>query len=194
MNHSRLYGRHARLILAMLLLLPCAACRRSSPADANAPPSPDAQAHEHGHAHEHAHDHHDAHAGDLSAAVARIDRLLQSVEDHFAEGTPAKADDALHELGELTERLPGLAAETDLPETEWTKVRESASRLFEQLDKIHAEFHTEGSITLDYRSFKSAIDAERSALAAVVAQLPALKVGEVVDDAAQGEGTATSPQ
>jgi len=204
MNQSSSYDRHARLTLAMLLLLPCVACERSSPTAGVAESSHGSHAqehaeehghaHAHGHSHEHEHAHPADHADTLPTAVARVQGLLQSVEDHFAQGTPAKADEALHALAVLTERLPGLAAETDLPESAWTKVRESSSRLMEQLSRIHAEFHTGGKVTLDYTMVKPAIDAELSALAAVVGQLPAAKAGESIDDSERDHETTAGPQ
>ncbi len=199
--HPRQHSRSAITLALLLLLLPGSGCQRTTPASRTKPASDTgdsthgAHDHDHDHDHDHAHDHghghghghHDDPADSLPTAVARVRVLLESVETHFAQGTPEQADDALHELGTLTERLPGLAAETDLPETEWAKVRESASRLYEQLDRIHAEFHTDGKIDLDYATVKSAIDAELSTLAAVVAQLPAADTNETDGDVDENE-------
>lgn len=195
--HPRQHSRSAITLALLLLLLPGSGCQRTTPASRTKPASDtgDSTRAAHGHAHDHAHDHdhghahtqHDALADSLPTAVARVRVLLESVETHFAQGMPEQADEALHELGTLTERLPGLAAETDLPETEWAKVRESTSRLLEQLDRIHAEFHTDGRIDLDYATVKPAIDAELSTLAAVVAQLPAADTNETDGDADENE-------
>ena len=186
------HSRSAITLALLLLLLPGSGCQRTTPASRTKPASDtgDSTQAAHDHTHDHTHAHHDAPAHSLPTAVARVRVLLESVESHFAQGIPEQADEALHELGTLTERLPGLAAETDLPETEWTKVRESTSRLLEQLDGIHAEFHTDGGIDLDYVTVKPAIDAELSTLAAVVAQLPAADTNEADGDADEEEASS----
>ena len=122
------------LALAAACLVPLAGCE---PTESGVK----ADAHDHGHEHDHEHGH--GHLPEsLHAAVAELTSIREAVRAAILEGDPDDAHDPLHEVGELLEALPDIAAETDLPKEEWDAVKAANERLFDAFGAIDKAYHT----------------------------------------------------
>ena len=119
------------LALALVCPIPLAGC---GPTDSSA----QADVHDHGHEHEHEHSHKPE---SLHAAVAELTSIREAVRSAIVDGDPHDAHEPLHEVGELLEAIPDVAAETDLPEEEWEAVKAANERLFEAFGAIDRAFH-----------------------------------------------------
>lgn len=125
--------------------------------------------HDHdGHDHDHeGHDHDGHHHHDhgerpqsFSEAVEQLVVTRDAIRDAILNGDPDDAHDPLHEVGALIETIPDLAAETDLPEAEWTAVKEANEKLYDAFGKVDKAFHTkDGDKKAAYEGAAEAIDA-----------------------------------
>jgi len=118
--------------------------------------------------HDHAHDH--AAPASLADAVAQIKTHLTTVKDAFAAGKPDDCDDALHELAEILEQVPDVAAKEKLPEADVAAIKTASSALMDALMKIHDGFHDANAKGSTYDDVKSVLEEQ---LAALEAKLPA---------------------
>lgn len=99
-----------------------------------------ADAHDHGHEHEHEHEH--GHRPEsLHAAVVELTEMRDAIRDAILDGEPNDAHDPLHEVGDLLEAIPDIAAETDLPKEEWDAVNTANEELFAAFGTIDKSFH-----------------------------------------------------
>lgn len=96
-----------------------------------------AQEHEHDHDHDHADQPESMHA-----AVAELTEIRDTIRDAILNGDPHDAHGPLHEIGELLEAIPSIAAETDLPKEEWDAVNAANEELFDAFGAIDKAFHT----------------------------------------------------
>lgn len=90
---------------------------------------------------EHHHHDHGHRPESYQAALAQIKHARDEVKAAFDAKTPNECDDALHEVSEVLEVLPVVAAETDLPKEDWQIVKDQSQILFDQFMKIHDGFH-----------------------------------------------------
>lgn len=124
-----------------------------------------------GHGHSHDHDH----AGDpksLRAAITQLRGMWADISTAMDNNEPDAAHDSLHEVGHVLESMPDLAAETDLPESEWNEVKTEVEKLFEEFGNIDSAFHKQdGDKVGAYESAKTAID---EGIAALEAKLQSL--------------------
>jgi len=108
-------------------------CTESTPSS-----SPTSGGEEEHHHHDHGH-----RPESYSAALAQIKHARDDIKAAFDAGTPNACDDALHEVSEVLDVLPEVAAETDLPKEDWQVVKDQSKHLFDQFMKIHDGFHGE---------------------------------------------------
>lgn len=133
---------------------------------------PDSQADGGGQAEEHGHDHDHGHRPEsYSAALAQIKHARDEVKAAFDAGDPHACDEALHQVAEVLDVLPEVAAETDLPKEDWQVVKEQSKLLFDEFMKIHHGFHGDGkeegaSFDSVAESINAAIDALEEKVAA----------------------------
>lgn len=124
---SRLLGTLA--LVATLAALGCNAADQTAKADT--------------HSHDHGHDHdHGDRPESLDAAVAQLKSMHATIKTAILEGDPHDAHDPLHEIGELLEAIPNLAAETDLAQEDWDAVKAANEKLFDAFGAIDKAFHT----------------------------------------------------
>lgn len=129
----------------------------------------DTQAETAGHGHDHDHEHADR-PESLHAAVAELTEVRDTIREAILNGDPNDAHDPLHEVGELLEAIPDIAAETDLPKPEWDAVNAANDELFDAFGTIDKAFHTkDGDKKAAYEGvtekLDNAIEAIRSRLA-----------------------------
>ena len=118
--------------------------------------------------HDHDHDH-GGRPASYAAAIDQIRHARDEVKAAFDAGTPHACDDALHEVAEVLDILPVVAAETDLPKEEWQVVKDQSKALFGHFMKIHDGFHGESSKGVSFDSVGSDIDEVIEVLASKIA-------------------------
>lgn len=139
--------------------------------------------------HEHEHDHDHARPASLADGVAQIKTHVKTVEEAFANNKPQECDDALHELAEILEVLPDVAAESDMPKESWEEVKKASAGLFDAMMKIHEGFHGEDAKGASYNDVKTAIDENLAVLEAQASAGSATTGGDASGGAeASGEG------
>lgn len=132
----------------------------------------------------HAHDHHDTPltAGEIASlkeetaqyqdAVQRIGQYQQTVQQETTAGEPAKAHRALDNLDIVLERLPAAARDSGVPKRKWQEVNETAQKLRELFNQIHADI--DAGADPDYGAVADAIDRSIETLAAIEPDTTAL--------------------
>jgi hypothetical protein len=119
----------------------------------------------HGHAgHEHCdhegcdhHDHaHRAQPEDFAAGVAALQQHHGTIRDSLRAGQIAKADEAVHAIGHLLERLPALAEEAGLSGEAVASVRSAAEKMFAAYAEIDHAIHADE--TPDYDTAADELD------------------------------------
>ena len=124
------------LFLALLGLVTAIGCGQESSTEQTG-------GHDHDHGHDHHHDHgHRPHS--MHEAVAELTEMHDAIRTAILDGKPGKAHDPLHEVGELLEILPDIAAETDLEKEDWDKVKAANEKLFDAFGAIDKTYHVEG--------------------------------------------------
>lgn len=93
------------------------------------------------HGHDHDHDHGDR-PESLQAAVDKLTSIRDTVRTAMLEGDANAAHGPLHEVGELLDALPDVAAETDLAEEDWNAVQAATDELRIAFAAIDKAFHT----------------------------------------------------
>ncbi|MEM8865556.1 MAG: hypothetical protein AAGF31_08420 [Planctomycetota bacterium] len=150
-------------IFPLALLVVTLAIAGCEPADSTT----DVDGHEHGHEHDH---HHGSRPDSLHAAVHQLTEILDEIRAAIVEGDAEDAHEPLHEAEELLAVLPDVAAETDLPEVEWTAVKMATERLKESVAVIDEAFHAEGG---DEKSaYEQVAESLEVALTAIRSRLP----------------------
>lgn len=105
-------------------------------AGCNSSATPVAPDHDHDHDHDHGH-----RPASLEAAVEEVLACRDVIRSAMEKDKPDDAHDPLHEVGELLELLPDLAAETDLPKEEWEALKAATDRLMDAFGQIDKAFH-----------------------------------------------------
>ena len=121
---------------------------------------------EHGHSHDHADG-----PKSFEEGVAQLKAIQIQVNQAMENDDPDAAHDPLHDVGHLLNRLPELAADTDLEESDWNEVKADVDRLFEAFGDVDSAFHADGDKLAAYESSKSAIDEGVAGLVAKLDQL-----------------------
>ena len=113
--------------------------------------------------HDHAdHDHqdHDKHEADhpksYGEAVTKLAELRTEVRDSLKANAKDKADDAVHALGHVLERIPGLAEASSMSDEALADVKESVELLLDFFAKIDDELH--GGTASSYEDLSDKID------------------------------------
>ena len=131
---------------------------------------------------EHHHDHDHGHRPEsYTAALASIKHARDEVKAAFDAGTPNACDDALHEVAEVLDVLPDVAAETSLPKEDWQVVKDQSKLLFDQFMKIHNGFHGDSNKGASFDSVSEEINKAIGVLESKVAA-----TGEKVKVAEEG--------
>lgn len=152
--------------LWFLALAVVAGCQPGEPTS-----KPDADNHEADHGHSHDHDHSGRHES-LQSAINELTEIRDSIRAAMEKNAPDAAHGPLHHVPELLEAMPDLAADTDLPESDWNEVKAAADKLFDAFSKIDAAFHEkEGDKKGAYEEVRGMIDQE---LEVLKAKLPLL--------------------
>ncbi len=134
-------------------------------------PAADASKQDAGHGHGHDHDHSDR-PKNLQAAIAELTEIADAIRTAMEEDDPKSAHEPLHKVGHLLKSMPDLAADTDLPESEWDAIKAEVDRLFEAFGEIDSAFHKkDGDKQAAYDAAKSTVD---EGVAALEAYLPKL--------------------
>lgn len=128
--------------------------------------------HGHDHGHEHGHDHgHPERPETLQAAIAELVVIRDSIRTSMENEDPESAHDPLHQVGFLLQGMPDLAADTDLPESEWNSINEQVERLLDAFDELDLAFHDDSDPQAVYESTSSVIDKGVAAMQAKLALL-----------------------
>ena len=122
----------ASILIACALTLGCGSHDESSHAE-----------NEHGHSHDHGHS--DAIHLSFGEVVEKIGSHRDAIQTAFANDKKDDAHDPLHEIGELIQRLPTAAAETDMTEEDWNEVKQISEQLSNAFGKVDALFHDDPS-------------------------------------------------
>ena len=160
--------KYTRILIGSYLLtsiLSTTGCQPSSSTDTQ----------EVGHGHDHGHDHHHDHSDrpkSLRAAIEELRKLGDELRVAMEKDDADAAHEPLHHVGKLLKTVPDLAADTDLPETDWEVIKTEADRLFKAFGEVDLAFHKkDGDKQAAYDSVKSTID---DGLAALEGFLPKL--------------------
>lgn len=149
----------------------------------NSTVSSEGQGHGHEHGHGHDHDHH-ARPASFTAAVAQLGEIRDEVRSAMEGGSPDDAHHPLHEVGELLQILPEVAADTDLPRDKWDEAKAETDKLFDAFGVIDAAFHkADGDKPAAYAQVAETIDAS---IANLQALLPLAGEKVIEDDHAAG--------
>ncbi len=125
----------------------------------------------HGHGHDHDHDHSDR-PKNLQTAIAELTEMANAIRTAMEEDDPKSAHEPLHKVGSLLKAMPDLAADTDLPESDWDAIKAEVDRLFDAFGDIDSAFHKkDGDKQAAYDAAKSTVD---EGMAALEAYLPKL--------------------
>lgn len=139
-------GFRVATVLAAISLAATGCTQRAGVADK---PAKTGHVHdEHAHSHDdhgHDHDHEQSHApgkpaADFRAAVAEVVRLDDKIRKAFAAKDPAAADEPIHAIGHLLERLPELAKSHGAG-VDVAVVKKSSGLLFEAYARIDGKLH-----------------------------------------------------
>jgi hypothetical protein len=123
------------------------------------------------HDHEHDHDHSDR-PESLRAAIVELKEMRDQIRTAMDNNDPDSAHEPLHDVGKLLAAMPELAADTDLPESEWQEIKQEVDQLFKAFGDVDASFHTKGADKqAAYEAVKSIIDEGVTALEAKLSQL-----------------------
>jgi len=118
----------------------------------------DTETGEHGHG-EHGHTHAPIKGPkSFPEGVEKLKEINDQICAAMESDNPDSAHDALHEVGELLNRLPELAADTDLGESDWNEVEQEVNKLFEAFKEVDVAFHNNGDKKAAYESSKATID------------------------------------
>lgn len=135
------------------------------------------QAHDHGHEGNRQHGPHDVplteedvaqlrrDTSNYAAAVAHIRSYRDTIRHETTEGVPAKAHRALDKADLVLERLPEIARDSGVPKKDWQTVNETAQRLRDLFNSIHADIDQHKQP--DYAAVSDEIDQAVETLAAV---------------------------
>ena len=119
--------------------------------------------HDHaGHDH-HEHADHDEHHESYAEAVTELDSLRMAAKDALAAGNLEAADDAVHEIGEILEELPDLAAKEAAIAADET-IKPAIKDLYDCFDSIDQKLH--GDVGKTYDEVAERIDAAMKTLRA----------------------------
>lgn len=102
-----------------------------------APANKPAADHDHDHEHEAVHDTSKTYA----EAVAKLETLRNTVRDSLAKKETDPADDAVHNIGRLLERLPGLAKQENFAADDQAAIEKATKDMFDQFDKLDIKLH-----------------------------------------------------
>ena len=139
--------------------------------------SADALSHEDGHSHDHDHDH-EARPESFTIAVTELVAHRDAIRAAIESGDPADAHDPLHEVAELLEAFPDIAAESDLSKEDWDAVKAASEKLFDSFGVVDQAFHKkDGDKKAAYESVADDID---EAMQAIQSRLPLATGGEGV--------------
>jgi hypothetical protein len=143
--------------------------------------------HDHDHDHEHEHEHaHESRPESFAAAVTQLVAHRDAIRTAIESGKPADAHDPLHEVAELLDSFPDIAAETDLSKEDWEAVKAATDRLFDSFGVVDESFHKkDGDKKAAYESV--ADDIEES-MEAIESRLP---LAGPADAASQGEAPSS---
>lgn len=119
--------------LAVLCSLTCMGCNSTTTEGET-----DAHTHGHEHGHEHA-----SRPESLHKTVEQLAEIQQEIGSAIEAGDTEAAHGPLHEVAELLEAVPDIAAETELPKEQWKAVKAASDRLFAAYAVIDKAFHTE---------------------------------------------------
>lgn len=159
------YFNSSRLLRFSLLATLClgAGCKPTATV-------PVTEAHNEGHAseHDHAHEHEHAHESrpeSFAVAVTQLIAHRDAIRNAIESSKPADAHDPLHEVAELLDAFPDIAAETDLPKEDWEAVKAASDRLFESFGTIDKAFHKkDGDKKAAYESVADDIEESMEAI------------------------------
>lgn len=124
---------------------------------------------------EHGHHHHHDHSGrpeTLHEAITELVVIRDNIRTSMENDDPDSAHDPLHHVAVVLQAMPELAADTDLPESEWNSINEQVDRLLDAFEELDLAFHDDSDPQAAYESASSAID---EGVAAMQAKLPLLE-------------------
>lgn len=173
-HYNNAKTRSALCMLGIVLL--CLLGSGCSPSTTSAQGEGGEQAEEHHH-HDHGH-----RPKSYVSAIHQIKQARDEIKAAFDAGTPNECDNALHEVAEVLDVLPEVAAETDLPKEEWQIVKDQSKHLFDQFMKIHDGFHGGGSG--EQTSFDSVADAINTSIETLESKIAA--TGEKMETVEEG--------
>jgi hypothetical protein len=94
----------------------------------------------------------------FTEGVTKLKEFNEVISVAMESDDPDAAHDPLHEIGSLLNRLPELAADTDLAESDWEEVNQEVDKLFEAFKEVDVAFHNGGDKKAAYESSKANID------------------------------------
>ena len=120
----------------------------------------DHDGHDDGDDHDHDGHGHDHSVGPKSfhAAIARLKEIQTQLDTAMQENDMEAAHAPLHDVGRLLNKLPELAADTDLAESDWEDVKAESERLFDAFGDVDGTFHNDEGQLEVYEKAKPKID------------------------------------
>ena len=100
-------------------------------------------------------------------AVTNIQSFRDTIRDAVAAGTPAKAHRSLDKLDVVLQALPEIAQNSSVPKEQWQTVGESAQKLRDLFNQVHANI--DAGKEPDYTSVSSDVDKAVDALKRIAA-------------------------
>jgi seryl-tRNA synthetase len=158
---------HVLMGLAVVVCLGCGSSVSQSDKVTASVPSP--QDHEHDHADEHGdHDEHASAPTTYAEAVTQVESLRTELRESLAKEDIKQADEAVHEVGHVLEKIPDLSKEASLSAEAEEEIKNDVNTLFDQFGKIDELIHAEKPV--DYNEYSEKIDGAIERLRAHVAK------------------------
>jgi hypothetical protein len=156
----RRFAHNRFLALAALAAAFCVGCaEKKSASIVNDGHDHEHEGHDHAHG-EHGHDHGDkghSHEDDsktLAEAVGKVQALRTTMSEAFGKGEKDKADDAVHQVGHVLERVEELVKESTLTDEQKADAKKDIEELFEHFGEIDKRIHDDKDVAYDEFSAK----------------------------------------
>lgn len=119
-----------------------------------------------GHGHAHGHEHEEM-PETFAAAVSVLKEHAPEIKEAFEAGKSEDVHDALHFLGELSEKMSALIDASDLTDDQKAQAKETSEVLFDQYMELDGTLHDPDS-KLKYEDVSGKIDESLATLEALV--------------------------
>lgn len=106
-----------------------------------------------------------AETAQYSDAIDHIRQYRETIQQETTQGDPAKAHRALDKLEVVLQRLPEAARDSGVPKEKWQEVNETAQKLRELFNQVHANI--DAGENPNYEAVSQEVDQSIETLAAI---------------------------